>query len=61
MQLKDALSVISDLREDELQKLYYKQQIQKTSGNIKAAARLIGLNENTFRSRLKKLGINHRE
>lgn len=59
--IKDALDVMSELPEEELQKLYYSRQIQKTGGNIKAAAKLIGLHENTFRSRLKKLGIDYHQ
>ncbi len=50
-------SAISELKEVELLKLYYRKQLEITGGNIKAAAKRVGLKENTFRSRLTKLGI----
>ena len=48
-------NAIADFKELDLLRLYYQKQLDKTGGNIKAAAKRIGMNENTFRNRLKKL------
>jgi len=48
---------ITEYKEVDLLKLYYRKQLKKTGGNIKAAAKRVGMNENTFRNRLKKLGM----
>lgn len=54
---EEMLSAISEYKEVELLKLYYQKQLEKTGGNIKAAANSVGLKENTFRSRIRKLGM----
>jgi DNA-binding NtrC family response regulator len=41
----------------QLSKFYYEGLLNKTGGRVKDAARMAGLHENTFRSRLDKLGI----
>lgn len=41
----------------QLSKFYYEGLLNKTGGRVKDAARMAGLHENTFRSRLNKLGI----
>ena len=45
---EEVLSAISELKEVDLLKLYYRKQLEKTGGNIKAAAKRIGMKENTF-------------
>jgi DNA-binding NtrC family response regulator len=54
---EEVLSAISELKEVDLLKLYYRKQLEKTGGNIKAVAKRVGLKENTFRSRMTKLGM----
>jgi transcriptional regulator with GAF, ATPase, and Fis domain len=51
-ELKNA---IAEMKEVDLLKLYYQKQLDKTGGNIKAAAKRIGMNVGTFTNRLKKL------
>jgi DNA-binding NtrC family response regulator len=58
---EEVLSAISELKEVDLLKRYYRKQLEKTGGNIKAAAKRIGLKENTFRGRLTKLGMTFRK
>ena len=58
---EEVLSAISELKEVELLKLYYRKQLEKTGGNVKAAAKLVGLEENTLRSRMIKLGMAFRK
>ncbi len=58
---EEVLSAISELKEVELLKFYYRKQLGKTGGNIKAAAKLVGLKENTLRSRMTKLGMAFRK
>ena len=57
----EALEEVSTLKEEELLKLYYCRLLDKTGGNVRAAAIRTGLEENTFRSRLTKLGIKRKE
>lgn len=45
------------LSEENLLKTYYKTLLLRTEGNIAKAARLAGMNDRTFRSRLKKYDI----
>ena len=54
---KEALDEISKLKEDKLLKQYYDKLLKTSGGNVRAAAIRTGLEENTFRSRLYKLGI----
>lgn len=49
------------LDEPELMRLYYKIHLAAAKGNIKVAAKAIDLHENTFRSRMSKLGIAYRK
>jgi transcriptional regulator with AAA-type ATPase domain len=51
---------VLDLRENELLKVYYSQLLRKTGYHIKSAADLAGLNQSTFRSKLKKLGVKNK-
>jgi transcriptional regulator with AAA-type ATPase domain len=53
----ETLKEISTLKEDDLMRYYYKKLLEITGGNVRSAARRTGLEENTFRSRLYKLGI----
>jgi DNA-binding NtrC family response regulator len=52
-----ALDEISRLKEEDLLKRYYKKLLKTCAGNVRAAAIKTGLEENTFRSRLYKLGL----
>lgn len=52
-----ALDEISRLKEEDLLKKYYSKLLKTCSGNVRAAAMKTGLEENTFRSRLYKLGL----
>ena len=54
---KEALDEISKLKEDKLLKQYYDKLLKTSGGNVRAAAKKTGLEENTFRSRLTKLGL----
>ena len=51
------LDEISRLKEEDLLKRYYSKLLTSCAGNVRAAAARTGLEENTFRSRLYKLGI----
>jgi len=53
----EAIKVLLNLTEDELVKLYYENQLNKSRGNVKTAAKRVGLNYSTFRDRLKKQGV----
>jgi DNA-binding NtrC family response regulator len=57
----EMMTALAELKEVELLKQYYRKQLKITGGNIKAAAKRIGLKENTFRSRMKKLGVGRRK
>jgi DNA-binding NtrC family response regulator len=61
LESEEVLSAISELKEVDLLKLYYRKQLEKTGGNVKAAAKRVGLKENTFRSRLTRLGMGFRK
>jgi transcriptional regulator with AAA-type ATPase domain len=50
-----------DYTEEELLKIYYERQLKRTYGNVKAASKLVGLPENTFRSRLDKYQVDFRK
>jgi transcriptional regulator with GAF, ATPase, and Fis domain len=54
---KEALDEISKLKEDKLLRQYYDKLLKTSGGNVRAAAKKTGLEENTFRSRLTKLGL----
>jgi hypothetical protein len=48
-------------KEKDLLSLYYTKQLEKTYGNVKAASKLVGMPENTFRSRLDKYKVEFRK
>ena len=48
---------IWSMKEDELRKVYYKGLLEKTGGNVRAAAKRAGLNETTLRARMDSLKI----
>lgn len=43
---------------DRMEKPLFDWVLKKTEGNQIKAARILGINRNTFRTRLRKLGIN---
>lgn len=43
---------------ENVEKPLFEQVLQKTEGNQLKAARILGINRNTMRSKVKKLGIN---
>jgi transcriptional regulator with AAA-type ATPase domain len=53
----NTLDEIAQLKEEDLLKRYYSKLLTSCAGNVRAAAARTGLEENTFRSRLYKLGI----
>jgi len=54
----EAIDEVSKLTEEELLRQYHLKILEKTGGNVRAAARRVALNESTLRARLRKLGIN---
>ena len=52
---------VLDLTQNELLRVYYSQLLRKTDYHIRSAADLAGLNQSTFRSRMKKLGIKNKK
>jgi DNA-binding NtrC family response regulator len=49
--------IITDLTQIELLKKYCSDLLQKTDDNVAQAAKVAGLNDRTFRSQLKRLGL----
>ena len=54
---EELVNAIAEYKEMDLLKLYYRKQLEKTGGNIRAAAKRVGMNEGTFRNRLKKVQL----
>jgi transcriptional regulator with AAA-type ATPase domain len=54
---EEVKNAIAEYKEADLLKLYYRKQLEKTAGNITAAAKRVGMNVATFTNRLKKLQV----
>jgi hypothetical protein len=58
---EEALRVISNLKEQDLLKLYYQKLLVRSNGNISRASRMAGVPESTFRDRMNAVGIKFRK
>ncbi len=41
-----------------MEKMLFEQVLQRTDGNQLKAARILGINRNTMRAKIRKLGVN---